>query len=273
MGLLGNLFQENSPEVWLTTLIVAGAISFLALIIKRIILSRIKKDEAVPATYSHLFIRLVNRTHFIFLSAVGVSVGALQLSLPEILSDGIRTAFLVILFLQVGLWGIAVINFYVSRYIQQRSDDDAGAATTIAALGMLGKGVLWVLIFLLTLENLGVEVTTLIAGLGISGIAVALAVQSILGDLFASFTIVMDQPIVIGDTINIDEHIGMVEYIGLKSTRIRSINGEQLIFSNADLLNSRICNFKRMERRRTLLMIGVTYQTPHEKLARIPDLI
>ncbi len=273
MDLFGELLQENDPGEWLAALLVAAMVLVGALVVKRVVINRFKVDDGETIKIKQLFVRLINRTHFLFLFAVGLYFGALRLTFPDPLIAVLKRGFLVIILLQLGFWGLAVINFLVARYIQQRAEEDASGATTIAALGMVGKGVLWVLVALLILENLGVEVTTLIAGLGISGIAVALAVQSILGDLFASFSIVMDRPIVIGDTIIIDEYIGTVEYIGLKSTRIRSINGEQLIFSNNDLLNSRIRNFKRMDRRRTLFLIGVTYQTSHEKLERIPGLI
>ncbi|MDH7478761.1 MAG: mechanosensitive ion channel family protein, partial [Syntrophomonadaceae bacterium] len=126
---------------------------------------------------------------------------------------------------------------------------------------------------LLILDNLGVKISALIAGLGIGGIAVALALQTILGDLFGSLTIVLDKPFVIGDFITIDDLSGTVEHIGLKSTRIRSLSGEMLIISNHDLLNSRIRNYQQMQERRVVLQIGVVYQTPHQKLAAIPDLI
>ena len=126
---------------------------------------------------------------------------------------------------------------------------------------------------LIALDNIGVNITTLIAGLGISGIAVALAVQNILGDLFASFSIVLDKPFVIGDFIIVDDYLGTVEHVGLKTTKIRSLSGEQLVFSNADLLKSRIRNYKRMNERRDVFTIGVLYQTPHEILSQIPKMI
>jgi len=129
------------------------------------------------------------------------------------------------------------------------------------------------MLILIGLDNLGINITTLIAGLGISGIAVALAIQNILGDLFASFSIVLDKPFVIGDFIIIDEYMGAVEHIGLKTTRIRSLSGEQLIFSNADLLKSRIRNYKRMFERRVVFSLGVVYQTPYEKMSKIPEII
>jgi small-conductance mechanosensitive channel len=126
----------------------------------------------------------------------------------------------------------------------------------------------------LILDNIpGVEITALVASLGIGGIAVALAVQNILSDLFASLSIVLDKPFVIGDFIIVDNCLGTVEHIGLKTTRLRSLSGEQLVFSNNDLLKSRVRNYKRMAERRVVFSVGVTYQTPLEKLERIPTLI
>jgi small-conductance mechanosensitive channel len=123
------------------------------------------------------------------------------------------------------------------------------------------------------LANLNVEVTPLIASLGIGGLAVALAVQNILGDLFASLSIVIDKPFVLGDSISVDDHAGTVEHIGLKTTRVRAVGGEQLVFSNADLLRSRIRNFKRMTERRSLTKLIVGHGTPPDTLARIPTLL
>ena len=117
------------------------------------------------------------------------------------------------------------------------------------------------------------DVTALVAGLGIGGVAVALAAQNILGDLFASVSIALDKPFVIGDFVTVGEFMGTVEYIGLKTTRVRSLSGEQVVFSNTDLLDSRIRNFGRLYQRRVVLTLGVTYQTPREELARIPDTI
>jgi small-conductance mechanosensitive channel len=125
----------------------------------------------------------------------------------------------------------------------------------------------------LALDNLGIEVTALIAGLGIGGIAVALATQNILGDLFASLLIVLDKPFVLGDFIVVGDFVGHVEKIGLKTTRLRSLSGEQLVVSNNDLLQSRLRNFKRMIERRVLFTVGVTYDTPLEKLAAVPGMI
>jgi small-conductance mechanosensitive channel len=152
-------------------------------------------------------------------------------------------------------------------------ETDPASVTTVSALGFVGKLVLWLVILLLALDNLGVDITGLIAGLGIGGIAIALAVQNILGDLFASLSIVLDKPFVIGDFIIVDNYLGTMEYIGLKTTRLKSLSGEQLVFSNSDLLTSGIRNFKRMYERRVVFTIEVVYQTPVEKLAAIPKMI
>jgi small-conductance mechanosensitive channel len=140
-------------------------------------------------------------------------------------------------------------------------------------LGFIAKIVLWVIVAMLTLQNLGVEVTALVAGLGVGGIAVALAAQNILGDLFASMSIVLDKPFVLGDFIVVDDAMGTVEKIGLKTTRLRSLGGEQLIFPNNKLLQSRIRNHKRMTERRVQFTVGVAYETPRETLQRIPTIV
>jgi small-conductance mechanosensitive channel len=128
-------------------------------------------------------------------------------------------------------------------------------------------------LLLMALANLDVEIGPLLTGLGVGGIAVALAVQNILGDLFASLSIVLDKPFVIGDFIIVGDLMGTVEYVGLKTTRVRSLSGEQLVFANSDLLNARIRNFKRMHERRVVFTVGVTYQTPRAQLAEIPTMI
>lgn len=174
---------------------------------------------------------------------------------------------------QGAFWGSAAISFGILRYRQQKMEEDAHSVTTFTALGFILRIILWSFILLLALDNLGVKITTLVAGLGIGGIAVALAMQNLLGDLFASLSIVLDKPFVIGDFIIVDNYLGSVEYIGLKTTRVRSLSGEQLIFANSDLLKSRIRNFKRMFERRVVFSIGVIYQTPHQKLILIPKII
>jgi len=153
---------------------------------------------------------------------------------------------------------------------------DEGERTTKSAIGaikLIAKIILWSFGLLIVLSNLGVNITSLVAGLGVGGIAVALAVQNILSDLFSSFAIYFDKPFVVGDFIVIGEHKGTVEKIGIKTTRIRSLQGEEIVISNQELTSARIQNFKKMQKRRITFSIGVLYETPSEKLKKIPQMI
>ncbi|MEN6420473.1 MAG: mechanosensitive ion channel family protein, partial [Smithella sp.] len=182
-----------------------------------------------------------------------------------------QKAVILMLIIQGGLWASTGVKFWLGLMLEKRMDQDASSATTISLLGFVARLILWVIVGLLILDNLGVNITGLVAGLGIGGIAVALAVQNILGDLLASLSIVLDKPFMVGDYVVVDTLSGTVQHIGLKTTRIRSLSGEQLIFSNNDLLKSRIRNYKRMDERRIVFGFGVIYQTPVEKLMLIKN--
>jgi small-conductance mechanosensitive channel len=173
----------------------------------------------------------------------------------------------------VAFWGSTLIEVGLQRYVKTKAQEDAAAATTLSVLGFIARVALWVMLTLLALSNLGFDITALVAGLGVGGIAVALAAQNILGDLFASLSIVFDKPFVIGDFIIVDDLSGTVERIGMKTTHLRSLGGELIVFSNADLLKTRIRNYKRMYERRVVFSLGVTYQTPADTLARVPDIV
>ena len=135
------------------------------------------------------------------------------------------------------------------------------------------KGAIWGIALILFLDNIGVKITSLVAGLGIGGVALAFAAQNVLADIFCFFTIFFDKPFEIGDFIISGDHMGTVEHIGVKTTRLRALGGEQLVVSNTDLTGSRIRNYKTMQQRRVIFTLGVTYDTPNEKLQAIPDMI
>lgn len=208
-----------------------------------------------------------------FLFILAVRAGSLALVLPDRLGELLATLTIVASLLQLAFWVSAGLDRWLGFYTEQRIEEDAAAVTTMRAMLFIGRVALWTVVLLVALDNLGYQVTGLIAGLGVGGIAVALAVQNILGDLFSSLSIVLDRPFVVGDFIIVGEFMGTVEHVGLKTTRLRSLSGEQLVFSNSDLLGSRIRNYKRMQERRVLFELGVTYQTPREKLVRIPEII
>jgi small-conductance mechanosensitive channel len=159
-------------------------------------------------------------------------------------------------------------------YVETRKG--ATPSSTVAILGLAGffaRVAVWTTVFLLVLDNFGIDITALITGLGIGGIAVALAVQNVLSDTFASISIILDKPFEVGDFIIVGDLLGVVENIGIKTTRVRSLSGEQLVFGNNDLLSSRIRNFKRMYERRVAFGFGVLYETPIEKLEWIPGMV
>jgi small-conductance mechanosensitive channel len=212
--------------------------------------------------------RLVEKTHAIFLLIVALTVAVQMRTFWPLV-----VILIPLLLIQATIWIHQGINFWVDDYRDRNLETDAASVTTIITVGFLAKITLYTILVLLILSNLGFKLGPLLAGFGIAGIAVGLALQNILGDLFASLTIVLDKPFVIGDFIIVDDKLGVIEHIGLKTTRVRSLSGEQLIFSNGDLLSSRIRNYKRMQERRVLFNFGVLYQTPHDKMAAIPEMV
>jgi small-conductance mechanosensitive channel len=180
---------------------------------------------------------------------------------------------LIAVVVQLAIWLNRMVSAYIIYYTDARKEENPAAVSVVQGVSFLIRLVIWSIAFLWVVDNLGYDVTALVAGLGISGIAVALALQNILGDLFASLSIVLDKPFVIGDFIIVGDLLGVVERIGLKTTRVRSLSGEQLIFSNADLLSSRIRNFKRMQERRVSFGFGVLYQTTPDQLESVPGMI
>lgn len=213
---------------------------------------------------------LVARTHTLFLLALAVTLGVQFLDLPPRPTRYLDLLVPLGLFLQVAAWGHWGIGLWIERQFQGEPGHLAAGATRAAVLGFILRLALWSLVLLMGLDVLGFNITTLVASLGIGGIAVALAVQNILGDLFASLSITLDQPFVIGDFIKVDDCLGAVEFIGLKTTRIRSLSGEQIVIGNGDLLKSRVRNFKKMRERRVAFGFSVSHRTPPERVAAIP---
>ncbi len=274
MELLENSYFENTLQVWL----VAACILIVSFVVLKSVLKVVlyRLSLLAPSTaheIDDLLVVMLKSTKVFTLLATSAYIASYNLTLKPSVSAVLLKIVILILILQGGLWASAGISFWFNRNIQKRMDQDSSSATTITFLGFIARTVLWTIVFLLILDNLGVNITGLIAGLGIGGIAVALAVQNILGDLLASLSIVLDKPFVIGDFIVVDTLSGTIEHIGLKTTRIRSLSGEQLIFSNNDLLKSRVRNFKRMSERRIVFSFGVVYQTSLEKLKAIKEIV
>lgn len=251
----------------LTTLIVFVALT----VAHRQLVKRLRKPAAQTATlWDDFGVEVVAKTHRLFFLAIGVFLGTHFVQLPERWHVGLRKALFLVLLIQVLTWGTRFIEKGVELYLHSQASDDGSRQTTVRAAGFILRIVLYSVVLLWGLDNFGVDITALVAGLGVGGVAVALALQNILGDLFASLTIVLDKPFVLGDFIVVGEHMGTIENVGLKTTRVRSLSGEQLIFPNADLLQSRIRNFKRMQERRVVFGVGIAYETPYEIVEKIP---
>lgn len=272
MPFLEKTFLDNTVMTWGYALVVVAGAVLLLLILRNVVGRRlIKLVSRTNNRYDDLIIELLRGTRWFFILAVAIYLGSQVLTLPDQATNIIHVAVILLILIQGGIWGNALITFGLDRYKEARGE---GSQSTVTALGFVGRVILWAVVLLLMLDNIpGVEITTLVAGLGVTSVAVALAVQNILGDLFASLSIVLDQPFVIGDFIIVGDFLGTVEHIGLKSTRVRSLSGEEIVFSNSDLLDSRIRNYKKMQERRIVFNLGVTYQTTHEQLVAIPAMV
>ena len=273
-NLLAQSYLGNSLLSWLIALGLALTVLAALLVAQRVVLHQLARVARTTETdLDDLVVEVLKSTHRLTLVVLSLVAGLRTLQLPPGLEGLIRSVLLLSIMLQAAWWSVAAITFVVQNMVRKRMGGDAAGETTLGLLDFVAKLAVWSVFLLLTLENLGVNVTGLVTGLGIGGIAVALALQNILGDLFASLSIVLDKPFVIGDFLVVQDFLGTVEYIGLKTTRLRSLSGEQIIFPNGELLKSRIRNFKRMTERRVLFTLGITYQTPPEKLDLTPRLV
>ncbi|MBW2551634.1 MAG: mechanosensitive ion channel family protein [Deltaproteobacteria bacterium] len=267
---LTDTFYGNEIKIWLIALAVGiGTLIALRLIEQVLIVRVAHLTKKTNTILDDVVVGALRKTKLLYLFIVSTFAGSIWLSLP----DEVRSVFwkvtIVATIIQTGIWISTALQIWLENY--RKDETDGANRMTMNALSFLGRIALWALVLLLILDNLGVDV--LVAGLGIGGIAIALAVQNVLSDLFASLSIVLDKPFIPGDFVVVGDMAGSVEHIGIKTTRIRSISGEQLIFSNADLLGSRIRNFGRMRERRVVFSLGVTYQTPADKLEGIPGMI
>lgn len=268
------VWMGNPLSVWVTALGIGIGLMVALHTVIRIVLSRLKKIAARTETdLDDLAAQLLDRTKGLFVLLVGLWSGSLYLTLSSEVDAALRHVLVIGLLIQGALWATGFVSYGLARYRKQQLEDDPGMATALGAIGFLARIGVWATFILMAMANMGMNITALIASLGIGGVAIALALQNVLGDLFASLSIVFDKPFVIGDYIQIGTFRGTVEHVGLKTTRIRALTGEQLVFGNSDLLSSRIQNFKSRNERRIVFMLGVTYDTHPDKMAAIPGMI
>ena len=264
---------ERLGEFGTAALVALGV--FIALwVLRRVarLVARRVEPGAEDVSLRRLVERLVDRTSIVFRLAIAVLAGSLTLDLIAEVERAIHATVVLIVVIQVGIWGNTTIRYVAARY-QAKAGSDPAVIATVYGMSFVAMLVMWFILLIVALDNMGVEVTALVAGLGIGGIAVALAAQSVLGDLLASLAIIIDRPFVVGDSIEVGGLMGTVEHVGVKTTRVRALSGEQLVFPNSDLVSSRIRNYRLMEERRIEFRFGLAYSTPPDLVERAPGMV
>lgn len=242
-------------------------------VFKHYVLSRLRKwAESTDTSIDDLLINAIDKSlvPILYFGALYIALHTLELSTQ--FKNGLRIAAIILITLLAVRAVTSAVNLGLRSYLKKSGDLERGERQ-ITGIRKLINFVIWTIALVFLLDNLGVKISAAVAGLGIGGVAVALAAQAILGDLFSYFVIFFDKPFEIGDFIIVGDKMGAVEMIGIKTTRLRAIGGELLVFSNKDLTDSRVHNFKKMERRRVVFKLGVVYQTTSEKLKVIPQMV
>jgi small-conductance mechanosensitive channel len=216
---------------------------------------------------------LVERTSLLFLWAVALYLASRDLTFTAQIERFLTVGMVLIFWTQVGIWAMSAVRYAIDLRRKTSAGLDALLTSSMDVILFAAGLLVWAMVLLLALDNLGVQIKPLLAGLGIGGIAVALAVQTVLSDLLASMSIALDKPFGIGDFLTVGDCQGTVEHIGVKSTRLRSLSGEQIIMGNTDILKSRVRNYGRMRERRAVFQFGVAYDTDPAALAAIPNMV
>ncbi len=267
------IYFGNTVAAWLSAagIILAGLAAVY--LVKHYLVVRLKHwSEQTNTSFDDFLVSFVIKSLIPVLFFICVYGGIFWLNL----SPGATRIFNVLLLLVITFFSLKSINaalkYFLFSFLKKQEHGEVKQKQASGLL-VIAQAVVWILGMVFLLDNFGYNITTIIAGLGIGGIAIALAAQTILGDVFSYFVILFDRPFEIGDFIIVDDKMGVIEYIGIKTTRIRAITGEQLICSNKNLTDSRIHNYKRMEQRRVVLKPGLTYQTPAALLETVPAMV
>jgi small-conductance mechanosensitive channel len=268
--------QSHWPDVltalmWIVVALAAGAAIYFGLkLVRDRLVAALRNDKGRASVWRSVAASVVANTWRVSFFVLSASVAAAIMGLSPTWWRAVVGATLVV---QIGLWLGSFLREFVARYAERKTTDRSALANAMSLVQIFINVAVWSIVALVLLSNLGVDVTALVAGLGVGGIAIGLAAQSIFADLFASLSIVLDRPFMRGDFIVFGEHMGTIERIGIKSTRIRSLSGEQIVVSNANLLQATIRNYQLLYERRIEFRLNVSYRTPVDKLAQIPGLV
>lgn len=271
--IVGNdLFFGNSLGLWVRAAVIFASIFIPILVLKffaKKVYKNHKKEYGDQITAKVFLFSCLSKINFFVAIFIALFPALESLTLPGKVGATAKYLFVVSLFIQILIWANDTLNLYGQIYLQKNPT----AQTSMNVFSLMWKVITFALIIVIMLDQLGFNITALIAGLGVGGIAIAFALQNVLSDVFGSLAIILDKPFKVGDYIQVGAYEGIVENVGLKTTRVRSSWGELLIFSNNELIKSTIQNFGEVRERRISLMVGVTYETPHEKLIKIPEII
>ncbi|MBV9698061.1 MAG: mechanosensitive ion channel [Gammaproteobacteria bacterium] len=268
---------DNELAAWALALLIFLITFTILPLLRQVLLARRNWLDGHGGGRTHaalnLALALVARTSRLFLWGIAVWLASRELTFPP-RTERVLTVVLVVLFwMQAGLWAMTAVRYALDQRRLRSSAPDTLLQSSMSVLLFTAGLLIWGIAALLALANLGVQIEPLLAGLGIGGIAIALAVQSVLGDLLASLSIALDKPFALGDFLTVDDLQGTVEHIGVKSTHLRSVNGEQIVVANGDLLKARLRNFGRLRERRALVKLDVHYETEVAALATVPRVV
>jgi len=269
---------KNSDSAFITAGVTFVGIMLVAYLVRKVLAVRLKKvAERTETKVDNLALALITDIRVWCVLTVAMAIASSVLVLPGALNKTIHILAIAAVAMQVILSSRILVEFAMGAVLERNKRPDGTPEPSVRSAVGIARTVIFVLVgaaaILFALQNMGIQVTPLLGALGIGGIAIALAAQNILGDLFASFIIVIDKPFQVGDAIQVGDKTGTVERIGVKTTRLKAASGEQIVCCNSDLLTSRVHNFGRMEERRVVGTLGVTYETDAEKLRRIPEIV
>lgn len=267
-------FWGNTGEDYLNFLVVFLASFLIFGLVKKLLILNVEKiAQKTETNLDDFLIKAVKNINPPFYFVVALYIALQFLTLNKFAENIIQAFFVIVITVQAVLILQKVMDFFVEKKISESTKKEKERNTVMLLIKQILNVAIWVVAGLMIVSNLGVNINSLIAGLGIGGIAVALASQKILGDLFSSFSIFLDKPFRVGDFISLGTESGTVKKIGIKSTRIKTLKGDELVVSNNDLTSSRVRNLSRMNKRRVSFSIGVVYKTSAEKLEKIPEII
>jgi small-conductance mechanosensitive channel len=264
-------FQGNTLLAWTVALAIALGVAFALRLVQGFLVARVLRSASTTRTrLDDVFLDVVRATSPWFHLTAGMLVGQGAVELEPGAHSVLRALAAVVIGYQFGRWAQTAVVQGVSIWASTR--EGGQSATLAAGLRFLGRLVIWSVVVLAILSNLGIELSAIIAGLGVGGVAAALAVQSTLGDLIAGVSMYFDRPFDIGDFIIVDDFMGTVQKIGARTTRVSSLGGEEIVFPNGDLAKARIRNYARMKERRVVFGFGIEYNLPAEKIRRARDI-